>query len=329
MRDYGWRRPACKYRVAEYFQRPSHDIVVRASLIDDPAAVREIYERMCAGEPDAQARYLAVWKWIRSTLALGGLETLFPKWQILVELADSESLAMDHYRFDREVRNAGRWTTESINRVWPKNFRHDVRMRVIATVSGVQEKPDRFGDSTPTLRAERLKIAKKELREWTSPLVYKNTQNWLRLGRQTVDAERRALAMQDYFRSPVYRAPRTAVPGVKALYRGLHAAFAESFQKYGVVDDRGFVAFSWKREVAERFARTRPSALLRLAVQDIPAYTPWVWFDTWNQPRSQAHTECEVLLPPGRLRVGTSDKEFMEEDVLPVTYEAFAPFAPA
>ena len=93
----------------------------------------------------------------------------------------------------------------------------------------------------------------------------------------------------------------------------------EEFQRTGEIRDKGFLAFSTDLEIAEEFSMGSP--VMRLAVRDIPAGTPWIWYGSKAHLKSYFARENEVLLPPGRLHVGTTDNSIpLTNNILPVKY---------
>lgn len=93
------------------------------------------------------------------------------------------------------------------------------------------------------------------------------------------------------------------------LYRGVKLtdpAVARMLSQ-GVLRDRGFIAVSRRRAVAEEFG----DVVLRIDVFGIPRGTPWLWFSdapsTVRQHReynrSEYRQQAEVLLPPGVVRI--------------------------
>lgn len=171
-------------------------------------------------------------------------------------------------------------------------------------------------------RAQNLELASKAVVDWTSS-QYQATQDFLRGNRKAefndAAGTRRAHAdaLKEHFQKFAAAAPRGAKSGVRYLYRGVHGPQADEIEAHGGRAEKGFVAFSWDRDVAHQFARGR--LLLRLAVRDVPAGTPWIWFGRRNNPESLAAHEREVLLPPGRLTgVGAAAEGAVE--VLVVRY---------
>jgi surface protein len=191
---------------------------------------------------------------------------------------------------------------------------------------------------TPS-KAKRKK-QKGYITDWTTE-SYRNIQDARRKG-NTIRNNRKKIDrhLAQYFRNTPIRAPyipkalsirslwekNRMQKRVKYLYRGIHGPLAETFIRDGKLHDKGYIAFSRRREIANKFAggnkqtgsnnsnnsnntsdREYPGyIMLRLDINSIPRGTPWLWYDIkihgkgTNAHRSNAH-EYEVLLPPGTL----------------------------
>ena len=104
--------------------------------------------------------------------------------------------------------------------------------------------------------------------------------------------------MLSHFARTVFRAPVGAVPGTKFLYRGVDDYEALHLEHDGVYVAKGFSSFSRDESIARDFPRAL--FLVRLAVKDVAAGTPWVWVcqrlrsgpnDVWATLRAQGNTE--------------------------------------
>lgn len=167
--------------------------------------------------------------------------------------------------------------------------------------------------------ADKAKRARQAVRDWTTE-KYRSTQDFLRHGASlNSGANAHAASMANYFNRMVATAPHGSKPGIKYLYRGVHAGMADALERHGFLHDQGYLAFSWDKIVAERFAKRQ--LMIRLHLRDIPPGTPWIWFGAGSHPSSTASDEAEVLLPPGRLL--TTQPDPAEPDVMPVKYVPF------
>jgi len=182
-------------------------------------------------------------------------------------------------------------------------------------------------DAKPTRTASKKKVLK-ELSRWTTP-YYSTIQNHKRgtfvpLGpnRATNVWKRNKLlfALNSYFTRYALKAP-SMPPGQfvngrqKYLFRGLYKDGEYDLEKVlrdGYIEDRGYIAFSRDRELAEYYSQAgwrgskRKDGIVILVdpFTDIPRGTPWLWFDKRTQNSyvmSHVPDEAEVLLPPGRL----------------------------
>jgi hypothetical protein len=128
----------------------------------------------------------------------------------------------------------------------------------------------------------------------------------------TSDAVNNAVATQ--MRDHALRAPQMPremlwqhVTTPTALYRGVHGPIAAELRKRGRYVDHGFVATSYRTEVASMFKKRR-GIMLEFPIDSIPRGTPWIWFSPSAQPQSNTVMswcdESEVLLPPGTYTLG-------------------------
>lgn len=96
------------------------------------------------------------------------------------------------------------------------------------------------------------------------------------------------------------------------LYRGIHGELAKLLLEKKKMQDKGFIAFSRHKEIAEIFAiKDRPGFVMRLKLDSIKKGTPWIWFrpKRLRQKKQKIERnihisnidEAEVLLPPGTL----------------------------
>lgn len=134
-------------------------------------------------------------------------------------------------------------------------------------------------------------------------------------------------AMVRYFREHALRAPEMP-PGLEN-YRDFRDPLPGSYAKAGVTLTPGWVYLyrgvsqdlthkrvghkfkqpsfsSWSRDPATAWAFAESGHVLRLKIGDIPAGTPWAFFEHHAQPRDARHgklwsrfREYETLLPPG------------------------------
>lgn len=291
-------------------------------LIADPAAARAaVLARLAAEFPGFKhSDYRqAVNRWLDKSLQSGPLDTLYPKY--LIHQALDEGHAGD---FVTAAYYAGRWSAHDMETVWPQAAL-EVKQELLELIamgsdSDVEAAADELNQAFPLANKE-LADARRHVGAWTGQR-YRNVQNWLRYGKHT-QGKNLADKLLRYFETPLYRAPRRPLPAVTALWRGIHGDMATAFQKRGVHEERGFLAFTRDMGIARQFSQKQ--AVMRLAVSDVLPGTPWIWFDCRGQPESSAGYEEEVLLPPGVLRVGTRDSTFQEPGALPVTYTPTAP----
>ncbi|RYF10393.1 MAG: hypothetical protein EOO40_05230 [Deltaproteobacteria bacterium] len=100
-----------------------------------------------------------------------------------------------------------------------------------------------------------------------------------------------AESLMRYMRKTAAQSPRGAISGVKYLHRLIGHSFAKKLQDDGYLDDKGFMAFTTSDS-----PRT-----LRLALNQVAAGTPWIWYGHGHNPTACNPREEEVLLPPGRV----------------------------
>jgi hypothetical protein len=166
------------------------------------------------------------------------------------------------------------------------------------------------------------------LTSWTTP-GYKNVQSHRRQGTfpsLKSETERINRYVAQFMRNSALRTPQMPAGMEKRptyLWRGMCENGVLKMESRRVIKDRGFVAFSIDKEVADRFAKQMklknysffperfcpPGAdyMLRLKVSSLPPGIPWIWFSAKKQrspdwSSSDIH-EAEVLFPPGRLTI--------------------------
>jgi hypothetical protein len=121
-------------------------------------------------------------------------------------------------------------------------------------------------------------------------------------------------AVAQHMRDHALRAPQMPremswrhVTTPTVLYRGVHGPIAAELRKHGKYVDHGFVATSYRTEVASMFKKRR-GIMLEFPIDSIPKGTPWIWFSPSAQPQSNTVMswcdESEVLLPPGTYTLG-------------------------
>lgn len=153
-----------------------------------------------------------------------------------------------------------------------------------------------------------------DARAWTTE-IYRNIQDSMRKRRSNrlsrITDRKQGLIKYMLLlarRSPSL--PRQA-KHVTHLYRGLHGPLVNQLLKYGTIDDKGFIATTPSKKVADKFA-TRQfmkgvfGVVLSIELSEIPKGTPWIWFG--YDAHSEAPKEQEVLLPPGRLTLKPAPK---------------------
>jgi hypothetical protein len=194
---------------------------------------------------------------------------------------------------------------------------------------------------TPSQNTWMPKKKREYVTEWTTE-AYQDIQN-KRRGQETVQSKNSGARIDRYiaqhFRNTGLRAPEIprqfqerpktvhapTVPRIQYLYRGIHGPLWTSFKKKNMLHDRGYIAFTRNIHKARDFANGNP--VLRLAISNVPAGTPWIWFENAhtvyrrgsNLMRSEA-TEHEVLLPPGTLRRKKNSKNNHGIDIWDVYY---------
>jgi hypothetical protein len=180
--------------------------------------------------------------------------------------------------------------------------------------------------------------------QWTTPSTYQHIQDARRREFSTVQGltsqdKRTNRYLAQVFRNTGTRAPviprldttNTTLPpplqnakATKAvtptnrptyLYRGVHGPQGKEYSLHRMFRDKGYIAFSTKKSVANRFTKAEYGMLLRLRVDNVPHGTPWIWF---RDPKPQKNKkikarnkdtfpstfpEAEVLLPPGTIRL--------------------------
>lgn len=166
------------------------------------------------------------------------------------------------------------------------------------------------------------------LTSWTTP-GYKNVQSHRRQGlvpSMKSETERINRYVSQFMRNSALRTPEMPA-GMENrptyLWRGMCDNGALKLGSSRVIRDRGFVAFSIDKEVANRFAKQMklknysffperfcPSGadyMLRLKLSSLPPGIPWIWFSAEKQRSpdwsSSEINESEVLFPPGRLTI--------------------------
>jgi hypothetical protein len=182
--------------------------------------------------------------------------------------------------------------------------------------------------------------------QWTTPSTYQHIQNARRREFSTVQGltsqdKRTNRYLAQVFRNTGTRAPviprldttNTTLPpplqNTKAatktptdvgnypinrptyLYRGVHGPQGKEYSLHRMFRDKGYIAFSTKKSVANRFTKAKYGTLMRLRVDNVPHGTPWIWFRDPNKKVSRntkntfpsTFPEAEVLLPPGTLRL--------------------------
>jgi surface protein len=171
------------------------------------------------------------------------------------------------------------------------------------------------------------------IKQWTNSLGYLAVQA-VRRGNNTMTnyrdpntlkrARKVDRAISQYMRDSGLKTPTTPDrKRIRYLYRGIHSAPAANLLQTGRLKDPGFMAFSRSKSVPNAFILGDDSVIIRIDVQSLPHGIPWLWFsdkdydsnyvvDTShnrhrfprNFHRSNAPSEQEVLLPPGRLILG-------------------------
>lgn len=167
------------------------------------------------------------------------------------------------------------------------------------------------------------RIARTAAEQWTGA-HYDNIQRLRRTGRASDPYTNRLnYTLRTYMKKFSLRAPamppkiRNPAGGeLQWLYRGITMSRSqfEDVKRAGRLVDRGYMAFSRYRDVAEGFADSyendsRVGILFRLNVRDVPRGTPWIWY---TDPKAAAGRrsayvasavpeEEEVVLPPGAL----------------------------
>ena len=171
------------------------------------------------------------------------------------------------------------------------------------------------------------------IKEWTRTAGYQAVQAVRRRNNtatnyrdpNTLDEARKVnRAISQYMRNSGLKTPTTPDrKRLRYLYRGIHSAPAAKLLQTGRLKDPGFMAFSRSKSVPNAFILGDDSVIIRIDVQSLPHGIPWLWFsdkdydsnyvvDTShnrhrfprNFHRSNAPSEQEVLLPPGRLILG-------------------------
>jgi hypothetical protein len=99
----------------------------------------------------------------------------------------------------------------------------------------------------------------------------------------------------------------TPVDPPRYLFRGVHGPIAKALRRYGTYHDKGFVATSVRKDVADAF-KSRSGLMMVFKIEDLAPGTPWIWFSPHASPQSQMVRsfcdEAEVLLPPGTYTLG-------------------------
>lgn len=288
-----------------------HNSLVGTRLNENPESVRTrvlaSVQAVCGPTPAAIRAYRrGVVAWLSDVVRQCEMQDIYA-----VYVHFSKLMATNYKQhFVKTVGDCGKWTVYDIDTFWPDNsgaLKKSLQNRIL------------FGPGADAHDSQN-EAATTEMTRWSGP-EYQTVQDWLRTGKGDRGKES-ADVMSRYFEEARWRVPFSPLPGVRVLYRGIHGDMAEAFQRKGLHFEKGFLAFSYVKAVARHFSRGE--TLMRLFVGDVhPEGTPWVWFGQPGQPTSLADDECEVLLPPGRLAVGTSDPTLSEHDVLPVTYQAF------
>jgi hypothetical protein len=165
------------------------------------------------------------------------------------------------------------------------------------------------------------------LTTWTTG-AYKNVQSHRRQGTTPpvkTETERINRYVAQFMRNSALRTPAMP-PGMDKqptlLWRGVCDP-TKKLASRQEIRDRGFVAFSIEKLVANRFAKQMKLSeysffperhcpqgadyMLKLRVASLPPYIPWIWFTpTKHRPPNWSPSEieeAEVLLPPGRLTI--------------------------
>ena len=93
----------------------------------------------------------------------------------------------------------------------------------------------------------------------------------------------------------------------KYLFRGVHGPIAKALRRTGTYHDKGFVATSVRKNIAEGFKSTA-GLMMVFKIDDLVPGTPWIWFSPHASPQSHMVPsycdEAEVLLPPGAYTLG-------------------------
>jgi hypothetical protein len=157
------------------------------------------------------------------------------------------------------------------------------------------------------------------LKSWIIRMLMKPQYNLLTENlnpRHMVTSESVNNAVAQHMRDHALRAPQMPremswqhVTTPTVLYRGVHGPIATELRKRGRYVDHGFVATSYRTEVASMFAfKKRRGIMLVFPIESIPRGTPWIWFSPNAQPQSNTVMswcdESEVLLPPGTYTLG-------------------------
>jgi len=183
--------------------------------------------------------------------------------------------------------------------------------------------------------------------QWTTPSTYQHIQDARRREFSTVQGltsqdKRTNRYLAQVFRNTGTRAPviprlettNTTLTATKTptnrptyLYRGVHGPQGKEYSLHKMFRDKGYIAFSTKKSVANRFTKANYGVLLRLRVDDVPHGTPWIWFRDPNTKVSRnkdtfpsTFPEAEVLLPPGTIRLlarAPSEPEVWDVEYIP------------
>lgn len=148
------------------------------------------------------------------------------------------------------------------------------------------------------------------------------------------------ISMAKFFRNKAHRAPHLSPfiseKAPKYLYRGMTGKHVATLLSTGRLNDQGYLAFSRRYKVAKNLIEclgSNTSVVLRVAVDTIPAGTPWLWMEdniyghvsNFNPKNVYEHLtsnndtninyennnacafyrEREIVLPPGEFVLGT------------------------
>jgi hypothetical protein len=126
------------------------------------------------------------------------------------------------------------------------------------------------------------------------------------------NTERLNRSLSQHFRNAAMRTPK--IPKeikTDTIYRGIQSEELKSkLLTQGYLDDKGYIAFSPKRNVAYGAAGKQPSSsfVLELPIKNIENNTPLLWFQLQKEGKKHQFNTYfpmveEVLLPPGRVYI--------------------------